>query len=69
MPPERVRGQDSPTVDVYGLGLVLANLLTGQPHPELPKSEDEQPEFNRVLGEQLNRLKSLIDTGRPAASK
>ena len=53
MPPERVRGQDSPTVDVYGLGLVLANLLTGQPHPELPKSEDEQPEFNRVLGEQL----------------
>ncbi len=55
MSPERVRGQDAPTVDVYGLGLVLANLLTGEGHPELPKEREDQEGFRQALTEQLLR--------------
>lgn len=49
MAPERHAGRDSETVDVYGLGLVLFNLLTGKEHPELPADEEAQPAFRDAL--------------------
>ena len=50
MAPERHAGRDSETVDVFSLGLVLLNLLTGKEHPELPSAEADQRAFQDRLG-------------------
>ena len=58
MAPERRSGKDSHQSDVYALGLVMANLLTGKRFPEPPEGEADHSAF---LGTVLENVRSALD--------
>jgi len=59
MAPERRQGKDSHQSDVYALGLVMANLLTGKRFPEPPESEADHSAF---LGTVLENVRTALDS-------
>jgi serine/threonine protein kinase len=58
--PERMDGETGPTVDVYSLGLVLLELLTGESHTLSVRRERHDAELDALVAGQPAPIGSLV---------
>lgn len=66
MAPERYDGIESSAGDIYALGIVLCELLTGETFEEPPKHPRRHARFEEDLAERVRTMQE--HTGTPAAS-